>query len=70
MSYIRSRAECDITTLWLQKKIQKVHGRLQCDKSCRTGLYYTQQMNTKPYRECIMKLAIALNQTHLIYSTV
>jgi len=66
MSYIRNKTECIYTRKWLEKKIRNVHGRLKCDKSCRIGLYYTRQMNTKPYRECIMKLAIALNDIRVI----
>lgn len=66
MSYNRNKRERRNTRKWLQKKIQKVHGRLGHDKSCRSGLYYTQQMNIKPYRECIMKLAIALNDMRVI----
>lgn len=60
----------NMTKRWLEKKIFKVYRKSRHDRSCHIGLYYTQYNNTKKYRITIMKLAIALNETRLIYSKV
>jgi len=60
----------NITKSWLEKKIINVYRRSTHDKSCHMGLYNTQYNNTKKYRMTIMKLAIALNDTRLLYSRV